>query len=187
MKSHTLKFCVTLGIFVLASIASFTILILLTKAKVAEVDATEDQTRQQVAFAEGNHSLQTLIQDISPNMTTLRSRLVASDGAVGFIEKVESLARESGLSVVVNSITTADAIPKDTFQWMQISISTQGSWAGSYQFLALLEAMPYKMTIGKINLKQSSAIDLVGAGKGQRAVSKTVWDVSYTFNVLQLK
>ena len=103
--------------------------------------------------------------------------LVAADGVVPFIERIEGLGALAGVEVEINSIGVG-ALPENetTLERLSLELRAAGSWAAIYRFLGLVESLPLPVVFEDIRLDASLT---PGAGSSWRGV--------FTFNVLKAK
>jgi len=78
--------------------------------------------------------------------TQTRGYILSNDDIVVFIERLESLAREAGLEQTTDAVSDVAYPGMSAALWggLQVVMSTKGSWADTYQFLSILENIPYK-------------------------------------------
>ncbi len=152
----------------------------MVKHKIDEARVIEKQISEEKSYEDRNRSLRQLLADIQGDMTRLESRRpAAADGAVAFLETIESLGRASGAKVEVASVVdgTYKENP-DAYKTLNLAVSAAGSWDNIYYFLNLLENEPYKMTISNMSVSN----ELPGG-----ATSSALWKASLSLIVLQKK
>ncbi len=103
-------------------------------------------------------SMQNLLNSMSSDIDAINGSIVSSDADVQFIEYLESLARDNGVNIKIDSLSFEDsAILKGTnVTSFKIKASTFGSWRGTYAFLSQLESMQYKVKINKFSAVSQS-------------------------------
>ncbi len=103
-------------------------------------------------------SLQESIQNASGDIKKVNDSILSFDKDVNFIEQLENLARENGLSVSIDSLSVGDTpnVSSDNLTSLEIQASAQGSWAGMMVFLSKLESMPFAMRVERFDLANSS-------------------------------
>jgi len=99
-------------------------------------------------------STQKAIDNISSDIVRIDSSVVSKEGEVDFIENLESIARENGLSIEIDSLVFEDKGDgsSNPINVLKIKAKTKGSWRGSYVFLSRLESSPFKIKIDKFSL-----------------------------------
>jgi hypothetical protein len=103
---------------------------------------------------DNNRMLAALIDTNKSDIDRLMSRLVQKDGTVAFIDMVESHAKNSGVSVLVENVDVRkSATDVEGYQSLHLNVKTQGSWEGTYRFLSVLESLPYKITIESADIR----------------------------------
>jgi len=107
---------------------------------------------------------------------------VHSDQVVGFIEKIESLGKESGGTVSISSINADDLdnSPQGTEGAIRLHVGVVGSWQAVMKTLVLAETLPYKVEINNVSAVSGSA-----PAKDKAAASK-VWNISFDMQVAMI-
>ncbi len=137
----------------------------------------------QVARRQQAQMVRTTLDEIKPEVDSLSSRLVNTEGTILIIEKIEALGQAVGMPVTVNSVGVkgVDSKSKDpkaqnqTTENLLLSFSVNGSWDKIYTFLKVVESLPYKMAI------QSVALSYVPAGK------TSIWSGAFSVSILKNK
>src|ERR1035437_724577 len=103
-------------------------------------------------------SLQKSLQDSNSNIKKVNDSILSSGGTVGFIEKLENVAKDNGLNIIVDSLSVEDihGVTSDGLTSLKILASAQGSWTGTIVFLTKLESLPFIMRVEKFDLANSS-------------------------------
>lgn len=104
-------------------------------------------------------STQTVLQNSKPDISRIENSIISKDGDVRFIENIESLARNSGLSITIDSLNSSDiseAVSGEVVG-LKIKAKTEGNWAGTYRFLAELESLPVKVKIDRFGLSNTGS------------------------------
>jgi hypothetical protein len=104
-----------------------------------------------------DESLRTIKKSLADNaelIGKINSYFVTPDEVVSFIELIENLGKESGVSLSIGSVTTGpDSKNKDDFkEVMKLRLETLGTWRDTYQFLSIIENLPYKETVEQVSL-----------------------------------
>lgn len=159
-------------------------LFIVIKNSVTDISIFEAKADEASQYQDRNRALHILLKDIQPDLDKLSSRLVASEGAVPFIDTIETLARETGLAITTQSISQAQA-PEgaDTFERLQLVLSTDGSWSSTYKFLTLLETLPYKITLKSTSFTREDA----GTATVSTSTKAKNWKSSFIVDVLKHK
>ena len=110
-------------------------------------------------------SLQESLQNSKPEMEKVNNSILSKDGDVGFIEKLETVAKSNGLDVVINSLSVEDipGVNSNNLTSLKIRATVEGGWAGSVSFLTKLESLPFILRVEKFNLANfpTNSISLV--------------------------
>ncbi len=143
-----------LGLIIVVAIAAYGFSIKLIRDKVIEVSKYQIKADEKTTLDTNNRSLEDLIKNNKVEIDQLQSRIVKKDGTVSFIDTVESYAKSSGISVLVENVEERKLTPEiEGYQALHLNVKTQGSWEGTYRFLSLLESLPYKLTIESAEIK----------------------------------
>ena len=102
-------------------------------------------------------SLDQLLQKIAPERALLEDHFIKSSDVVPFLNMIEKLASEVGVSAQIDSIDT-----KADNSELTVGLKASGNFEVIYKFLTLLENSPYElyftsMDMRKLNL--SGAVD----------------------------
>jgi hypothetical protein len=130
-------------------------------------------------------SLQESLQNASSSITEINNAILSPDGDVDFIEKLENVAKGSGLDIVIDSLAVEDIpnVTSDDLTSFRIRAEAQGGWAGTTTFLSKLESLPFVMRVEKFDLTNSSDNP---AGLSS-PVSAQTWQTTFEIRVLQYK
>lgn len=103
-------------------------------------------------------NLQADFQKSKEDIDLVNSVLVPKGAEVSVIEYIENVAKGVGLEVEINSVNIEkiDILTANNLSNLVLNIKTKGSWKEVFNFLGLLEAMPYKSEINKISLVYSN-------------------------------
>jgi len=120
-----------------------------------------------------------LMAETPVEQTQVAGYVVTDEHVVTFIEEVESLARRAGVEGSVDTVTTGSYPDVDVKQWegLSVLISTTGSWADTYQFLSLLERLPYQSNIKAAQIQKSDP----------EKENNELWEGDFTLVVLKQK
>lgn len=89
------------------------------------------------------------IEQRGNDIVTLKAAFLNLDNAVPFITRLETIARESSVSISIKTASTgSSAIAKQE----EFNISVSGTFAGIMQFTKRVERMPYFMNISSMTI-----------------------------------
>ncbi len=128
-------------------------------------------------------SLRKIVADTKEVREKLQTFLLSPDQTVGFIESIETLGKNSGLTIKTSDVSTLPTA--DSFPLLQLKVETSGSWENTVYFLKRLEDQPYNIQIKDMSLTQTTS-DAVSE-KGKVISTKTVWNTTVTFLVTESK
>lgn len=132
-------------------------------------------------------SKQKAIDSVSAETSRVEEIIVSKDGDVAFIENLESMARENGLSIEISSLSLDNKLDlaSSSISVLNIKAKTAGTWLGNYIFLSRLESMPFKTKINAINLSNISNDEISGLDRA--TVAGGVWHGVFDIDVLKYK
>lgn len=100
------------------------------------------------------------VEELADEQAILESYLVTEDTVVDFIQSIESVAQDGGVDLDVNLVNfegvkapgeqTAD---EEADQILQIQMVSLGNWVDTFQFIALVENMPYSIQFERASLQ----------------------------------
>jgi len=122
-----------------------------------------------------------MIEENKDYIDLVENSVIPKDGNVPFIETIESLASENNLVMTIQSLSFEDSegLNDKGMTLFKIRSTTKGSWANTYSFLALLEALPLSLKIENLALIYSST-ELAGNIRPE-------WQMSIDMKVLKYK
>lgn len=115
----------------------------------ASVAAAKDAERE--AEEQGS-----IYQKTAAARASLPSFLVNDNNALAFIQKVESVGKESGAAVSISSLSSG-AAPGSSKQAVSAIVSMNGSWQAVMRAIGLVESLPYALSVRSVNLNSSPA------------------------------
>lgn len=83
------------------------------------------------------------LKNLEEKAQSIDSFVVTEDGIVSFLEVVEELALEQGVELTKKIEKHED----ETGSQLRLTLSTQGSWEVTQNMLALIENLPYSITV----------------------------------------
>lgn len=96
--------------------------------------------------------VKSIVEKNEAEVQSLRDFFIQKGDEVKFIEKIEGLARASGINFEIDSIEAKngqkDSVKEDVYVKMKI----EGSWRGITYFIDKLRKMPFGVSIDNINL-----------------------------------
>ena len=138
-------------------------------------------------------SIEGIIQGSSTQLQQIESYFVSSRGVVDFIESIEKLADISGVIVTIDflGVENVSGIVSETpiqmHETLRLKIVTEGRWTDTMHFLALLEYVPYKVSVGRTSLvfipQSETTLSFSSSGRSPNCV----WRGSFDFTVLKTK
>ncbi len=128
---------------------------------------------------------QKVIQNIGIDINRINNSIIAKDGDVKFIENLESIARQNGLTMTIDSLVLADnpEFASSSITTLQIRAKTKGNWSGNYKFLVELESLPIKIRVNKFDLSNTA----VETGSDVKKAGVGIWQSTFEISVLKYK
>ncbi|MCX6736375.1 MAG: type 4a pilus biogenesis protein PilO [Candidatus Parcubacteria bacterium] len=103
---------------------------------------------QQTSDAETLKRLESSLSDTEKQRALLNEHLITPSQTLTFIEQIESLGKQSLADVQVTSV----ASPKKKGEPFLLEFTASGGFENIYRLFSLVEEMPYRVTIRKVNL-----------------------------------
>lgn len=108
-----------------------------------------------------------ILKDTEKDRNKLSEYFVTKTNPVAFIEQIEKIGKNAGVDLVVSTVSDTT---KDN-GGIQLSFSATGSFSSVYRLIALVESMPYKVTLRKADVQMSGdQKDASGTWKGNFTV-----------------
>jgi len=165
-----------LTLFLLVDIA-ITLLVVLSYFAILKTNsegaALKDQiinVRQKIANVEKEKNL---FAEIEKDARKVESFIVAKDGVVDFVERVEKLGENLNLKTETRSIATESAAIQER---LNVILSAEGSWQNVFRFIKLLELLPFNVSVKDVGLENVNAQD-----------KKNLWVLNTTISVVKVK
>ncbi len=153
----------------------------LIQNKINDVSTYQSELQTKFQNQEKDRALRDVVKNSGSDIDHLISRIVATDGAVSFIEMIESLARERNLTINVDSVnTTPTASHSDAFELLTLNLEVEGGWANNQHFLAELETLPYNVSLKAVSFSTAG-------GDPSTKRSNPVWNGAITISTLKKK
>jgi hypothetical protein len=182
MNTRYKKLSITLTIILVLGIVACFVSWKLMRVSVDKVYANEMSHKQEELALDQEKNLQELLENVSPEITKIKSRVVEANGTVAFITNLESLAREIGASLTISSVVEKPATKEgENFEYLTLSLAVHGSWNQVYRLLEIIESLPYKTSISAVSFNQT----VTTTEKDKSPQSR--WDEKITLQVLKKK
>ena len=137
--------------------------------------AQEDEKRQY------EKNLKSIYEKSSADRSRLGSFVIYQEKIVDFIESVEKIGDDTNTALTLSSVNTDgfSVDPKEPIGHLKAHIESKGSWANVMRVLALIENMPYSMTVNNVRIMkttESSVSDKIDIKKQPPKVG--MWNIS---------
>ncbi len=142
----------------------------------------EDRQEQYLA------SMAKTIRESESDIALSDGSIIESDGHIEFIESIESLARQNGLSIVIESLLFEEhpLLATSSMTSFKVSAKANGSWKGTYKFLIQLESLPIKIQINKFSMIHGISDGLENNVK-EISTEGNVWQSNFEIHALEYK
>lgn len=145
MKKEKNIFYITLAICLIGSVLWGILFWLIWKMQKPAEEATSTDT---LFTASGLESLKRTIDSNKTQIEVVERQFVDKEMMVGFIEEIESVARQAGINL---KVTGAQDKPD-----IVVSFTGEGSFRSLMQFQLLLENLPHKLFFSKFSIYKKS-------------------------------
>ena len=185
-REFSKKILIILGLCVIGLCLLIYILFLDIKGKNERISVIEHELSFQSNKQEYMVSMERVIQKADSDITRVNNSIIPSDGDVRFIESLETIAHDNGLSIDIDSLTFEDsrALASSSMTTLKVKAKTEGGWSGTYRFLFLIESLPIKVKIDKFTLNNIKDEANLSADK---VSSRSAWQSAFEMRVLKYK
>ena len=175
------KILISLGLFVIALLVLYYFIFAYIRNKIDLISGLRQDLASKSNKESNLLSLRHLVQESQGDIDTLNSLIIPKDGDVLFIEKVESLAKNSGLSVTIDNLNLEEipSLSENGMSILHIRLKGQGTWSAVYLFVSKLESIPFKIKIDRL---------VMGVSNTDTSKNlKSNWQMGADLSVLKLK
>lgn len=176
MKSRSTKILILILVCNLAAIVGYYLLFqhIKTQSKTAvSLNSVIDLGQQKNSHLS---SLRNTIKETDGKRQQLATLFLSSGEEVLFIEQIEILAKNSGLSAKTNNVSSA-AGNVGEIKTLRVQLQTTGSWNNTLYFLSQVENLPYDIHAQGVSLTKQSTTD-----KNNSSSWVATFDISVTEN-----
>lgn len=107
-------------------------------------------SHQQAADKEKIQGLERTLKDTARDRDSISKYFVSKTNAVTFIEQIENVGKSANVILSVNTVSDE---AKDV-GGIQLSFSATGGFSDIYRLIALVESLPYKVTLKKTDIQK---------------------------------
>lgn len=176
-SSKTIRIVVVLIIAIVILSIVFYGMLHLIRRNVHKASVIEAQISDQLRIRSRDQASEILLENSKPDIDSLESRVISSEGTVSFLQSIEKLAAGVNLSRTVKSVSLEPLPGSESFEYLRINFETVGSFENNRRFLLLLETMPNKIRVSNITLTRQG-----GAG-----TSTAAWGGAFSIFALKHK
>lgn len=98
-----------------------------------------------------------VLKETEEKRERLSNFFVSSEEVADFIEKLESVGRQSGVDVNINDVKVLE-IDGDSFKEdLEVNLEASGNWDSVFHYLSLIESLPYVVEIEQARLSEREA------------------------------
>ena len=150
------EFYIAIGAMALG-LLFFTVLLIVVLNKIALFKKESANILATTLGIEETYLIRKKMADWRREIDTLNSFFVEKEGEVVFIEKLETVAKNTGVKIEINSIQIGKKETGiDFIENLELKVRFEGEWSAVAKFLSALENMPHAISI------YGSRIDLIG-------------------------
>jgi len=134
--------------------------------------------------------LEKIIKTTEADRAKIASYVVKKDGLVDFIKLIEGMASASGVEVVIKTVVESEVPNQATSSpkvMLTLPLNAVGTWENVSMFFALLESVPYKTTLAKVDLKKMIFEEVSDSKKRRFSKANPGWQGDFEFSVLKFK
>ncbi len=122
-----------------------------TQANIAILEKTGSDSRTKSILA--------LQENYKDDLAVINNTVLNKTELVSVLEELEKTGRNLGLKTSISSITDeATKTASSTAQTVRIAVSAEGVWSSNLAFIRLIENLPHKISIERVDLTKSEEI-----------------------------
>ncbi len=185
-KSKFLKIILFLAVCSTAMLVLYVFLFNDIRTKNQNISEKSQYLSSEISREDYVLTTQRLLENYNDDINMIKSSIVSASGEVSFIESLELVARQNGLSIGIDSINVEND-PKNsstTMVTLKIKANTTGPWANTYKFVSQLESFVYKT---KLNSLVLSKLEDFSESGSKIPGKRNQWKASFELNVLKYK
>ncbi len=162
-KTKTKQIFETIAVMTIIALVFYVILFIQIKEKNKIVSALTNETESIIKKETKLRSVKKLVRDIERERNIIDSYFITNDNIVDFIEIIENFGKRNGLSIEITSVKVDDinsVLEKKvkTGELLYVNFKTKGHFGELFQFLSILENLPFKIDLLNIDFKKPSGI-----------------------------
>ena len=143
------------GCSVVLMLAAFVGASMMFNAATGRVGELARVFRERAHEEDSTRALKNALAQTKDDRAALASLLVAPDGIVTFIERIEALGRNAGVSVTVDEITVEPFEESSTSDHLVVRFHASGSWQQVSHLLVLVESLPLPVGLSYVRFETS--------------------------------
>lgn len=186
MQPRLRTLCIVLLILVLAGFGGLYVFWSLIRQGITKIHTVNIAVEEQALHHDENESLKALLADVGPDIESLKTRIIGSDDTVSFIDNIETMARQTGATITVDAVSEKPAVEGKDYEYISLTMSTEGSWNHVHTFVSMIESLPYKVTINSLTLDQQAFEEEKANASSTKQVQRS-WRGTIIIDVLKKK
>lgn len=147
-----------LGIALLLSMAAigwYAFLFTEVKAKNERISTLVNDIEANAAEEDIHNSIKVIAAQTTKQRKAVQNYSVAKEGAVPFIELLERMGKDIGVSVDIASVRETEIAGSAAFEYLTLVLTATGTWPSLVQFIGLVEFLPYEAAITQVVVSKS--------------------------------
>jgi len=120
--------------------------------------ASEISTKNQIVSndRENIRAIEKVLKDTVYERSLLDSYVIEPEGSINFIEFVEKLGLQNGVSLEIHTIEPSSwsGANGELLEALTLQLTATGSWANVYNFFSSVELMPYLTKIERVIIEK---------------------------------
>mgnify|MGYP000520554281 FL=1 len=120
------------------------------------------------------------LDSIGADKDFLFAHILPDSDIVKIIEAIEAIGKDTNVNVTISNLVADDSTnaPVGTINKVKARVDGRGSWKDVLGLIDRVEALPYKINISNISLKQEGALEKTKA---------QAWNTSFQIEILKIK
>jgi Tfp pilus assembly protein PilO len=176
LKTPYTFFVAILLVIVLGLFGAWCFFVYRSSALRGEIAALQSASDEVSAKESKLISLKNVMRDSKDDIDLISSRFIAKDDIPKFIDMLETDAQGANVKADLSSINLEDGEPS-AIRALKVHVSGSGSWKDSVGFIALIESLPYALSVDSLSLSKTG-------DSGKNKSDTWNWNADITASVL---
>lgn len=160
--SRTVRIVITLVLVLVLVFIAYTIFFGEIRATNRDISLQRDSISGASEQELKLNDLKTVVEATQGKRDALQNHIVTESNIVAFLEGIESLEEQTDATIEVRSIEKITDENSAFVEELALNIHAEGSWESVYHTFLLLEALPYKIRMTRLQFSKSPDEEMSG-------------------------